>query len=142
MQIQEIMTRRVISIGQDEPVAAAAKLLKRHNVGALPVCDRAGRLRGVVTDRDIVLRCVALDEDPRTLRTGEIMSRALATVQPEEEVESAARRMGREQLRRLPVTDNGRLLGMVTLCDLARSPSCDMEAARALTDISANLRRR
>ena len=65
MRICDIMTDRVISVGLAEPVAAAARLLKRHNLGALPVCDDQGRLRGMVTDRDIVLRCVAADADPR-----------------------------------------------------------------------------
>lgn len=75
MTVNEIMTGRVVTIGQDEPVSAAARLLKRHNLGALPVCDGSGRLRGLLTDRDIVLRCVAADEDPKTTRIGEIMSR-------------------------------------------------------------------
>ena len=64
MEVQEIMTAKVITVGQDEPVTAAARLLRRWNLGALPVTDSAGRLRGVLTDRDIVLRCVAAEEDP------------------------------------------------------------------------------
>ena len=61
MEVQEIMTAKVITVGQDEPVTAAARLLRRWNLGALPVTDSTGRLRGVLTDRDIVLRCLALD---------------------------------------------------------------------------------
>lgn len=59
MEVQEIMTAKVITVGQDEPVTAAARLLRRWNLGALPVTDSTGRLRGVLTDRDIVLRCLA-----------------------------------------------------------------------------------
>jgi len=142
MNVGDIMTDRVISIGQDEPVAAAARLLKRHNVGALPVCDSTGRLRGLVTDRDIVLRCVAMDEDPQTTRTGDIMSRGIITVEPSDSVEKAARLMSQDQVRRLPVTDNGRIVGFLSLGDLARNRSCDMEAAEALSEISANIKRR
>ena len=57
MKVSDIMSRRVVSVGQDEPVSAAARLLKQTNVGALPVCDDKRRLRGIVTDRDIVTLC-------------------------------------------------------------------------------------
>ena len=76
MEVQEIMTAKVITVGQDEPVTAAARLLRRWNLGALPVTDSAGRLRGVLTDRDIVLRCIALDNDVADTRVSEVMSRA------------------------------------------------------------------
>lgn len=142
MTVNEIMTGRVITIGQDEPVSAAARLLKRHNLGALPVCDGSGRLRGLLTDRDIVLRCVAADEDPKTTRIGEIMSRGIVTAGPEDTVEQAAAVMSRDQVRRLPVTREGRVVGMVSLCDLARRESCGMECAQAIQNISANVKRR
>ena len=58
MKIRELMTDQVVTVSQNEAVTTAARLLKRHNVGALPVCDDNGRLRGIVTDRDIVLRCI------------------------------------------------------------------------------------
>ena len=141
MKVSEIMSERVISIDQNEPVSAAAKLLKRCNVGALPVCDEQNRLRGIVTDRDIVLRCVAADADPETVKVREIMSRGVVTVGPSEEVAQAAKTMSTDQVRRLPVLDEGRLVGIVTLCDLARDCNCDMEAGAALTEISSNLRR-
>lgn len=142
MKICDIMSDKVVSIGQNEPVAAAARLLKRCNVGALPVCDDKGKLRGMVTDRDIVMRCVAADADPNETRVSEIMSRGIITTGPFEEVQTAARLMSQDQVRRLPVLDNGRLVGMVTLCDMARNGNCDMEAAEALTEISSNFRRK
>ena len=82
MEVQEIMTAKVITVGQDEPVTAAARLLRRWNLGALPVTDSTGRLRGVLTDRDIVLRCLALDNDPADTRVSEVMSRAVVTARP------------------------------------------------------------
>jgi CBS domain-containing protein len=142
MKISDIMTERVVSVGQDEPVAAAARLLKRHNVGALPVCDSSGRLRGLVTDRDIVLRCVAMDAAPQTVRTGAIMSRGIVTAEPTDSVERATQLMSQDQIRRLPVTDNGRIVGFLSLGDLARNSNCDMEASEALSEISANIKRR
>ena len=142
MNVSDIMTGRVIAVGQDEPVIAAARLLKRHNVGALPVTDSTGRLRGLVTDRDIVLRCVAAEDDPRSLPVREIMSRGIFTAQPGDSVEEAARSMAREQIRRLPVTEEGRLVGMVTLCDLARREDCRKECTRAVESVSANVKMR
>ena len=141
MKVCDIMSEKVISIDQNEPVSAAAKLLKRCNVGALPVCDSASRLRGIVTDRDIVLRCVAADADPKEIKVGEIMSRGIVTVSPFDEISQAAKIMSTDQVRRLPVLDGGRLVGMVTLCDMARDCTCDMEAGEALTEISSNFRR-
>ena len=142
MKVSEIMSSRVVCIRQDEPVSVAAKLLKRSNVGALPVCDANHRLRGIVTDRDIVTRCVALDADPAETRVAEIMSRGVVTASPLDETAQAARIMRSDQVRRLPVVDEGKLIGMVTLCDLARTGGCDMEAAEALTEISSNVRRK
>ena len=141
MKVADIMSSRVISVGQKEPVAAAARLMKRHNLGALPVCDERGVLRGMVTDRDIVTRCVALDLDPADTMVREIMSRGILTCRSGDDVGKAADAMGREQVRRLPVTDNGRLVGMVCLADVARREIFCMEAAAALGDISSNIRR-
>ena len=141
MEVQEIMTAKVITVGQDEPVTAAARLLRRWNLGALPVTDSTGRLRGVLTDRDIVLRCLALDNDPADTRVSEVMSRAVVTARPGDSVQSAAALMAREQLRRLPVAENGRLVGMVSLGDVAVRPDYTMEAGEVLQEISQNIRR-
>ena len=141
MKVADIMTSRVISANQKEPVTAAARLMKRHNLGALPICDDEGRLRGLVTDRDIVTRCIAMDYDPTDTMLREIMTRGILTCKPTDEAAQAAAAMGKEQVRRIPVTDGGRLVGMVSLADLARREKCAMEAAAALGDISANIRR-
>ena len=142
MKVSEIMSDRVVSIDQDEPVSAAAKLLRQCNVGALPVCDSEKRLRGILTDRDIVTRCVAAGADPEKTAISEIMSRGVVTAGPYDEVSHAARLMGGDQVRRLPVLSEGRLVGVVSLCDLARDTGCDMEAGAALSEISANFRKR
>lgn len=142
MKICDIMSDNVVSIGPDEPVSAAARLLKRRNIGALPVCDESGKLQGMLTDRDIVTRCVALDSDPQTVKVGEVMSRGIITAGPFDELEQAVRIMSEDQVRRIPVLDGGRLVGMVSLCDMARNCNCDMEAAEALAEISSNLKRK
>lgn len=142
MTISDIMTERVVSICEDEPVIAAARLLKRSNIGALPVRNDKGKLKGIVTDRDIVLRCVASECDPKELKVGEIMSRNLVTASPFDSAKEVTARMGESQVRRIPVTDNGILVGIVALSDIARSEQYEMEAADALCEISSNFRKR
>ncbi|MCM1149967.1 MAG: CBS domain-containing protein [Butyricicoccus sp.] len=142
MKICDIMSDKIVSVEQNEPVSAAAKLLKRCNVGAVPVCDDKGRLRGMLTDRDIVMRCVAAGADPKETKVSEVMSRGIITAEPFDEVEKAVRLMSADQVRRLPVLDDGRLVGMVTLCDMARNCNCEMEASEALSEISSNFRRK
>ena len=69
MKIKDVMTKHTITVGQDEPVTAAARLLKRDNIGAVPVCDDTGHLQGILTDRDITLRCVGAGAGPVLLRS-------------------------------------------------------------------------
>ena len=142
MKVQQIMTDRLVTVGQMEPVSAAARLMKRHNLGALPVCDDTGRLRGVLTDRDIVTRCVAADMDPGDTRIREIMSRGITTCRAEDDAGDLIRLMGEGQIRRIPVTEGDRVVGMVSLADLARNGDTSMEAAEALSEISSNIARR
>jgi len=140
MQIQELMNPAVVTIAPEESAALAARLLSRHNLGALPVCGSDGGLRGIVTDRDIVIRCVAASEDPARVPVRDIMTRDVETIAPTEDAAEAARRMARQQVRRLPVVDGRRLVGMVSLGDLARCRACDTEAAAALAEISQNVK--
>ncbi|MBQ7737650.1 MAG: CBS domain-containing protein [Oscillospiraceae bacterium] len=139
MEVRDVMTGHVITVGQGESVNAAVALLKRYNLGALPVCDAAGRLRGMVTDRDIVLRCLGQGADPAATKISEIMSRGIVTADSGDSVASAAETMARDRVRRLPVTENGALVGMLSVCDLARHERCAAECGQALRAISANV---
>ena len=141
MQVSEVMNRNVVSIDPGESVALAARLLSRHNVGALPVCGSGGRLLGIVTDRDIVLRCVAPEEDPRDIPVRSVMTRNPSFLLPEDDIRQAAQLMSLHQVRRLPVTDDGKLVGMLSLGDLAQCGKAEMEVSRALLDISGNVKR-
>ena len=141
MQVRDYMSPSVVSITPEESAALAARLLARHNVGALPVCGPEGNLRGMVTDRDIVLRCVAAEEDPARTRVKDIMTRGCAAVAPDADPREAARLMAEKQVRRLPVVEDDRVVGVVSLGDLARSQRYDREASKALSEISDNVRR-
>ena len=141
MQVRELMNQSVVSITPGESASLAARLLARHQLGALPVCGEDGGLRGIVTDRDIVTRCVAAETDPHKVPVREIMSRNCAVISPEEDAAEAARLMGAGQVRRLPVLEDDRVVGMLSLGDLAKCRACDMEAAEALSEISENIHR-
>ena len=141
MQVRDLMSQGVVSITPGESAALAARLLSRHNVGSLPVCGEDGRLRGIVTDRDIVLRCVAAEEDPSKVPVRDIMSRNCAVVSPNDDAREASRMMAAAQVRRLPVTEEGKVVGMVSLGDLAVSQAYDREASKALADISDNVKK-
>ena len=141
MLVRDLMNSNLVTIAPAESVALAARLLSRYDLGALPVCQNDGRLRGIVTDRDLVLRCLAPGEDPRRLPVGDIMTRSCAWVSPGAELSEAVAVMASAQVRRLPVVDNHKVVGMLSLGDLARCHNCDMEAAAALADISQGVRR-
>lgn len=139
MEVKDFMNASVVAIEPTSSAALAARLISRHNVGILPVCGKDRRLRGVVTDRDIVLRCVAAEDDPAQTLVRDIMTRNCATVSSGDDCREAARLMSVQQVRRLPVVDGGKLVGMLSLGDLAKSHRCDMEAAQALSEISENI---
>ena len=141
MKVFDIMSDHTVTVGMAEPVSAAARLLKKHNIGAVPVCDDNGRLRGMITDRDITVRCVASGISPDETKVGDVMTRGVITIQDNAYVGEAARLMADAQIRRLPVCHDGKLVGMLSLADLARNTDCDTEAAAALTEISSNIRR-
>ena len=139
MKVREAMTGSVVRIHPDETVSVAARTLANYNIGILPVCGRDGRLCGLVTDRDLVTRCVASGRDPGRTQVREVMTGRVISVQPDMDAGVAAHLMGREQVRRLPVTENGRLCGMISLGDLAVRQETGYDAGDALADISANL---
>ena len=141
MLVSDLMSDSVITIAPDEPAALAARLLYRHNIGSVPVCTPDGRLRGIVTDRDIVLRCVAAENDPDTTPVREIMTRNIVTVKSQDDVREAARQMADAQVRRLPVVEGDRLVGLLALGDMAKTHQFDMEASKALSEISLNVKK-
>lgn len=142
MRVRDLMSKSVVTITPEESAALAARLLSRHELGALPVCAADGTLVGIVTDRDIVTRCVAAGEEPGRVPVRDIMSPAPSVITPETPISDAARLMAQRQVRRLPVVEQGHVVGMLSLGDLARSRRTDTEAAEALSDISASLRRK
>lgn len=142
MKVREVMTQNVIKVAPEESVEVAARLLTRHNIGIVPVCDHRNKVCGLVTDRDLVTRCMAANRPAAATKIKDVMTMQVASANPDMDVGVAAHLMGRLQVRRLPVVENGRLCGMVSLGDIACREESVMDAADALSDISAQLSER
>lgn len=139
MKVRELMTGKVIDIGREESVTVAARALAHYNVGVLPVRGEHGDLCGVVTDRDIVTRCLAAGRAPENTKVGEIMTAQVYSAQPDMDTSAAAHMMGRQQVRRLPVVENGKLCGMLSLGDLANHTESNYDAADAFGEITSSI---
>lgn len=139
MKLREVMTNTVVRIHPNESVSVAARMLEHYNIGMLPVCGSDGRVCGLITDRDIVTRCLAAERSPKTTAVREVMTANVIAARPDMEAAVAASLMGRAQIRRLPVMENGKLCGMVSLGDLARKEETSIDAGDALSEISSHL---
>lgn len=133
-KVRDAMTPGVHSVAPSDSVTEAAQAMKEQDVGSLPVVE-AERLVGMVTDRDIIVRAVAEQVDPQTLTVGDVASGDLVTVEPDEDLEEALALMGRHRVRRLPVVENGRLVGVVAQADVALEAN-EKDAGAMLEGIS------
>jgi CBS domain-containing protein len=117
--IKDVMTRDVRACEPNATVVEAAKVMAQEDVGPVPIVED-GRLVGIVTDRDIVVRVVAEGRDPNATTVKEIASTHLVTVSPDDDLDQALNRLAENQVRRLPVVEGGRLVGIVAQADIAR----------------------
>jgi CBS domain-containing protein len=132
--IRDIMTDEVECCTLLDNMYEVALKMKELNVGAIPIVDQ-DKLIGMITDRDIVIRGVA-EKHPGSSKVGEIMSHDMITVSPDTTSKDAAKLMAEHQIRRLPVVEESKLIGIVSLGDFAISELTDDQAKDALTEIS------
>jgi len=118
---RDIMHAEAQCIGEGQTLQHAARQMRDLNIGALPICGDDGRLLGIVTDRDIVVKCIASGLDPGTVTVGQLEKTAPIAIGPEADVEEVLHLMAENQIRRLPVTSGQRVVGMISEADLARS---------------------
>ncbi len=118
---REIMSGGVECVGENETLVDAARKMRDLDVGALPICGEDNRLKGMLSDRDIVVRCIADGGDPTSVRAGELAEGKPVTIGADDSVEEALRTMSEHQVRRLPVIDGHDLIGMVSQADIARN---------------------
>jgi CBS domain-containing protein len=117
--IKEVMSSDVRTCEPDATVVDVAKVMAKEDVGPIPVVE-GGRLVGLVTDRDLVVRVLAEGKDPETTKVGEVASRELVTVSPDEDLDQALKLLAQHQVRRLPVVEGDRVVGIVAQADIAR----------------------
>lgn len=130
-RVQDVMTADPVTVEPAATVADAARLMKEHDVGAIIVAD--GKIRGMLTDRDIVVRVIAGGRDGESTRVADICSGDLQSVSPDEPLEQAIEEMCRHSIRRLPVVKGDRAVGILSLGDLA----IERDDQSALAHISA-----
>ncbi|MEU9015618.1 CBS domain-containing protein [Streptomyces sp. NPDC048479] len=118
---REIMTEGAECIGADESVLEAAKKMKQLGVGALPICGTDNRLKGMLTDRDIVVKVLGAGKDPSSVTAGELAQGEAVTIGADDDAEEILRTMTQHKVRRLPVIDGHDLVGMVAQADVARA---------------------
>ncbi|HCT78441.1 MAG TPA: CBS domain-containing protein [Micromonosporaceae bacterium] len=131
--VSEVMTPEPVCLGAQNTANEAAAKMRDHNIGDVLVTGNNGDLRGVVTDRDLVVRVLARSMDPASTRLGDICSPDPVKVSPQDPVSHAVELMRDKALRRLPVVSDGRLVGIVSIGDLA----VQEDPQSALADISA-----
>ncbi len=116
---REIMSAGVECVGENETVIDAARKMAQLDVGALPICGEDDRLKGMLTDRDIVVKVLAQGKDPNTCTAGELAEGKPVTIGADDDAEELVRTMSRHQVKRVPVIDGHRLVGMVSEADVA-----------------------
>ena len=132
---RDIMSTDIQTIGEIDSVAEAARLMDDLDVGALPICGEDGRVKGMVTDRDIVVKCIARGGDPAATIAGSLSTVRAVTVSADDDIRDALNLMQRHQVRRLPVTDGQDLVGIISQGDIALALSAT-ETAETVEAIS------
>jgi CBS domain-containing protein len=120
---REIMTPDPVLIRSSDTVLDAAKRMAALGVGSLPICGEDNRLKGVITDRDVVVKVIAAHKDPRAVHVGKLAQDEVITIGASESAEQILATMSRHQVRRLPVMDGDEVVGIVTVADVARALS-------------------
>jgi CBS domain-containing protein len=115
------MAKTVSSAKKSDKVIDVARKMKQEDAGFIPVVEDGGAMVGVITDRDIVIRCIAEGHDPRSETAEHLMSRDVTVISPDDDIKQAAGMMEREEIRRLPITENGRLVGVLSHGNLVQA---------------------
>lgn len=135
-QIREIMTSTVFTINETQSIQEAGAVMSEYNIGSIPVVNNNGEMVGMITDRDITLRSTAQGEGTQTPVSQVMTAQQIVKATPDMDVHQAAQIMADQQIRRLPVVENGQVVGMVALGDMAVENQLNNEAEQALSSIS------
>ena len=142
MKVRDIMTSDELATATlDTTLEEIANMMKEENVGAIPILDEDDNLAGIITDRDIVVRAIAEGQDPSSCTAEEILSEQMHTIKPDAGLEEAADLMARHKIRRLPVVEDGAIIGMISLGDISvKAEEEEDKAGEALGEISEGVK--
>jgi len=121
MKVKDAMAKTVTSAKKNDKVIDVARKMKQEDAGFIPVIEDGGTVIGVITDRDLVIRCIAEGHDPRGETAEHVMSTQVTIIAPEDDIEEAGRQMERQEIRRLAVAENGRLVGVLSHGNLVQA---------------------
>ena len=127
MKVKECMCSNVITAKENDNICCAAKLMKENDIGCLPVCDETNKVLGFITDRDIVLRGIAENKDCSQTKVKDLMVKNIIKTTPDTEIEDASKIMEENQIRRIPVIENERIVGILSIGDIARNENIPCE---------------
>ena len=120
MKVKDCMCGDVYCVKPETNLTDVAKIMEKNHIGCVPVCDNSNYLVGLITDRDIILRGVACGKNTNTTPASEIMTCNVCTCNENDEIQKVEKKMAENQVRRIPVVDNNKVIGILTLGDLAR----------------------
>jgi CBS domain-containing protein len=135
MNVRDVMTSSVEWVTPETSIAKVAQMMRKNDVGSIPICIE-NKMIGIITDRDIVLKVVAEGLNTNNILARDIMSTEIISVSPDQDIHEAANLMSKYQIRRLPVLENGKLVGILALGDMAIQNIHVNEAGDALSGIS------
>ena len=127
MKVRDCMCKEVIYVKPDCDAEECAKLMCQNHIGCIPVCDDSKKVVGLVTDRDILLRTIGCGKEIKNTPVSDIMTCNISWCTPEEEIKKVENMMGANQIRRIPVMENNKIVGILTLGDLAKNKEINPE---------------
>lgn len=122
MKVKDCMSSGIVSVSPTETITNVAKQMQQNHIGCITVCDNNNKLVGLITDRDLILRCIASGKNCEDVPVSDIMTTNIYSVSPDDTVDKATTYMSQYQIRRLPVVQDGALMGMLTIADISVNP--------------------
>lgn len=128
MKVNECMCHDVLWVNPETSVCDCANLMAEHKIGCIPVCDANQKVVGLITDRDILLRTVCQNKNIKATQVSEVMTTNVCCCNSDEHINTAQRLMSENQIRRLPITENDKIVGILSIGDISRNPNTDKES--------------
>lgn len=128
MKVSECMCHDVLWVNPGTSICDCANLMAEHQIGCVPVCDANQKVVGIITDRDILLRSVCNNKNTKTTPVSEIMTTEVCCCNQNDQLDKAQELMSDNQVRRLPILDNGKIVGILSIGDISRNPNTNQEA--------------